>query len=193
MKYSIEQLIICINWLLIIWFCLFRSVKDSVSYLAISCCIAKKRVWLEDVNKTNPISPLHLHQMFTLFRQAKCSSGCYFLPGSRKLGGQWPCDYTKYGSKNPIYYLIWYNLRFTVRQVFVSQLYTCQAENYTWPVLKKVSIWIKTTSSYRLYLNSLSWGTLKRRGGHVPQIGTRQLSLVRLQGRSDIIVWWEWL
>ena len=35
---------------------------------------------------------------------------------------QWPCDYTIYGNKQMVYYLIWYNRRVIVRQLFVSEV-----------------------------------------------------------------------
>ena len=49
---------------------------------------------------------------------------CITIPCTREIDGIGPCDYTIYGSKQRIYYLIWFiNHRVTVRQLFMSKIY----------------------------------------------------------------------
>ena len=43
------------------------------------------------------------------------------IPRTRIVGGQRSCDYTIYGKKSSINYLIWNNHRVTVRLVYVSE------------------------------------------------------------------------
>ena len=51
----------------------------------------------------------------------------YDIPRSRIVGVQRPNDYTMYGSKQTIHYLIWYNHKATVCRVFASSVYPIMA------------------------------------------------------------------